>query len=253
MYMNQLKKVSFPLILSVFAASLAGCAQTQPSASALPDIITVQNAPQHVITVQGAESVKIVPDMAEIRFGVNTQADDAKTCQEKNSEDLNRVVQFLKASGIPDPSIQTSNYGMNPIYSYTSGQTVIGYEMRTNIIVSDIAIDQAETLLGECVDQGINNIDSVSYLSSQYESCYQEALSKAVATARQKAQVLAEASGCTLGAVIHVEEYSSSQAAKYQNSFTARSASPEAAMGDMIIEPGQLSIQAQVAVEFAIE
>lgn len=247
--MTKLHTLSIIAVISIAALSLTGCSST--AAPSFPDTITVQTAERNIITVQSSETVKAVPDMAQIRFGVSTQAEDAKACQEKNNEDLTRVIQFLKDSGIPDESLQTSNYGMNPIYDYTSGRTAVGYEMQTNITVSDITIDQAETLLGACVDKGINNIDSVSYLSSQYDACYQEALAKAIESARQKAQVMAEASGCTLGAVVHVEEYSSSQAGRYDSSFIARSANT--AMADMVMEPGQLSVEAQVSVEFAIE
>lgn len=249
--MNKLYKAS-AAILSVGVFALAGCTPAASPAISFPESITVQTAQKNVITVQGSEAVKVVPDMAQIRFGISTQASDAKACQEKNNEDITRVIQFLKESGISDESLQTSNYGMNPIYDYSSGRTAVGYEMQTKIVVSDITIDQAETLLGACVDRGINNIDSVSYLSSQYDACYQEALAKAIESARQKAQVMAEASGCTLGPVVHVEEHSSSQAARYDNSFMAKSMAP-GAIADVVMEPGQVSIEALVSVEFAIE
>lgn len=237
---------------AVTAAGLlfvAGCGGSQTPA--FPDVITVRSAEPSVITVQGAETVKIVPDMAQVRFGISTQAKDAKECQQKNSEDLKQVIDFLKQSGIPEESLQTSNYGMNPIYDYTSGRTAVGYEMQTTIIVSDITIEETGTLIGACVDRGINNIDSISYLSSQYETCYEEALVKAIETARQKAQTMAQASGCTLGPVVRVQENSSSQAAKYDNTFVARSLS--SGMADVVMEPGQVSIEAQVSVDFSIE
>lgn len=252
--MIKLHNLSITTIISITALSLTGCSPAAAvTASPFPDTITVQTAERNIITAQGSETVKVVPDMAQICFGVSTQAEDAKTCQEKNNKDLTKVIDFLKGSGIPDESLQTSNYGMNPIYDYTSGRTAVGYEMQTNITVSDITIEQAETLLGACVDQGINNIDSVSYLSSQYDTCYQEALAKAIESARKKAQVMAEASGCTLGAAVHVEEYSSSQTARYENSFIARATNSPGAMADMVMEPGQLSVEAQVSVDFAIE
>ena len=249
--MNKMKIYS-AAFLSVGALTIAGC--TTPQTPSIPDVITVRSEDQNVISVNGSEAVKVVPDMAQIRFGVTTQTEDAKTCQEKNSEDLNRVIQFLKDSGIPDASLQISNYGMNPIYDYTSGRTAVGYETQATITVSDVTIDQAVSLLGACVDQGINNIDSVSYLSSKYEECYQEALTRAIQSATQKAQAMAEAGGCTLGPVVRIQEHSSSQAARYDNtSFSARSLNNGVMAADMVMEPGQLSIEAQVSVEFSIQ
>ena len=239
-------------ILTLATLTLSGCAVPSSTPAPYPDMLTVQTTERNVITVQSSETIKAVPDMAQIRFGISTQAEDAKTCQEKNTTDLARVIDFLKSSGIPDKSLQTSSYGMNPIYDYTSGRTAVGYEMQTNLTVSDITIDQAEILLGACVDKGINNIDSVSYLSSQYDACYEEALTKAIESARQKAQVIADAGGCTLGSIVRVEELSSSQTARYANSFIEKSMAP-GSVADTIMEPGQLNIAAQVSVEFAIE
>lgn len=247
--MKILRKLYIAAAVSATAA-LSGCAAP---AIAVPDAINVQSAQQNTITVNSSEAVKVTPDIAQICFGVSTQTEDAKSCQEKNSEDLGRVIQFLKDSGIPDESLQTSSYGMNPVYDYSSGRTPVAYEMHTTITVSDVAIDRAGELLGACVQQGINNIESVSYLSSQYEDYYREALAKAVESARQKALILAQAGSCTLGKVIRVEEQSSSLTGRYDGSFTARSFSNGIMGADMVMEPGQVSIEAQVVVEFAIE
>ena len=134
------------ILAAVSAIGLTAC--TQGSASApIPDTIKVENVKDNVITVQSTEEVKVVPDMAELVFSVTTQAADAKACQEQNSKDLDHVISFLKGTGIAETSIQTSNYGLDPIYDWNSGRTITGYEMNTTITVSDIPIDQAGTLI----------------------------------------------------------------------------------------------------------
>ncbi len=253
--MNSIQKLLSVSALSLGMAALAGCTQAQaPQAVSFPNILQVESLEQNVITVQSTETVKVVPDMAEIRFAVFTQEKDAKTCQEKNNEDLTRVIQFLKDFGIAEESIQTSKYGMNPVYDWSAGQTITGYEMETSLTVSDVTIEQTGTLISACVDAGINNINHISYLSSQYDSCYQEALAKAIDSARQKAQTMAEAGGCTLGAIVHVEEYSNMQEARYDG-YTKRAAmSNGAAMEeDMAVEPGQVSVEARICVDFSIQ
>ena len=145
------------ILAAVSAIGLTAC--TQGSASApIPDTIKVENVKDNVITVQSTEEVKVVPDMAELVFSVTTQAADAKACQEQNSKDLDHVISFLKGTGIAETSIQTSNYGLDPIYDWNSGRTITGYEMNTTITVSDIPIDQAGTLISSSVEAGINSI-----------------------------------------------------------------------------------------------
>ena len=183
--MTTIQKLLSAAVCSLSVAAAAGCGQpSQAMPASLPNYLEVRNVEQNVITVQSSETVKVVPDMAEIRFSVSTQEKDAKTCQETNNKDLTAVIQFLKNFGINEASIQTSNYGLNPIYDWSAGQTVTGYEMTTTLTVSDVTIDQTGTLLTACVDAGINNIDRISYFSSQYDACYQEALAKAIDSAR---------------------------------------------------------------------
>ena len=51
-------------------------------------------------------------------------------------------IETLKDLGVEEASIQTSAYGLNPIYDWDSGdRAVTGYEMTTEITVSDIPIE----------------------------------------------------------------------------------------------------------------
>ena len=242
------------ILAAVSAIGLTAC--TQGSASApIPDTIKVENVKDNVITVQSSEEVKVVPDMAELVFSVTTQAEDAKACQEQNSRDLANVISFLKGSGIAETSIQKSNSGIDPIYDWNSGRTITGYEMNTTITVSDVLIDQTGSLISSSVEAGINSISQVTYLSSKYDETYQQALKNAIASAKVKAEAIAEAGGCTLGPVVHVQEYNDNQTARYSSYRNAATEKEDMAAGAaaMNAEPGQLSVQAQVTVEFEIQ
>ena len=240
------------ILAAVSAIGLTACTQGSTSAP-IPDTIKVENVKDNVITVQSTEEVKVVPDMAELVFSVATQAADAKACQEQNSKDLENVISFLKGAGIAETSIQTSNYGLDPIYDWNSGRTITGYEMNTTITVSDIPIDQAGTLISSSVEAGINSISQVTYLSSKYDETYQQALKNAIASAKVKAEAIAEAGGCTLGPVVHVEEYNDNQIARYSSDKNAATEDMAAGAAAMSVEPGQLSVEARVTVEFEIQ
>ena len=83
--------------------------------------------------------------------------------------------------------------------------------MSSRVTVRDIPIDNAGTVLKAVVEAGANQIDSVSYLCSTFDEKYQEALKMAIESAKIKAQAMAEAGGCQLGAVININELSSDQ------------------------------------------
>ena len=251
MKQNQKKRNGVLLAVAVAAGALGLTACT----AAVPETVKVQNAERQVISVNSSEQVKVDPDMAEVVYSVYSQASDAQTCQTQNGTDLTRVLEILKGLGVEETSIQTSNFGMNPIYDWEDGKNITGYEMTTQVTVSDIAIDGVGALLSDSVDAGVNTIDSVSYLSSKYEEAYQEALKKAVASAKVKAQAMAEAGGCKLGGIVNIQEAYENQAAKYtsRNSTAGMSMTEEASVMDMAVMPGQLEIEANISVEFSIE
>ena len=126
-------------------------------------------------------------------------------------------------------------------------------DANTTITVSDIPIDQAGTLISSSVEAGINSISQVTYLSSKYDETYQQALKNAIASAKVKAEAIAEAGGCTLGPVVHVEEYNDNQIARYSTYKNAATEDMAAGAASMSVEPGQLSVEARVTVEFEIQ
>lgn len=231
-----------PAILA--AVLLTGC--YNPGSTVVPE----EAAASRVITVNSRESVRVVPDMAEIVIGVTSQDPDAKVCQEQNTEAVNALIETLKSMEIAETSIQTSNYQLSTQNDWNNNGEIIGYEMRAELTVRDIALERVGDILAAAVAAGANEISSVSYLSSQYDASYQEALQLAVEKARQKAQVLAEAGGCTLGAVAEITEYADDQAVRYQNSSASVMRGGMGAAADMM--PGEISIEANISVAFEI-
>lgn len=239
------------ILLSIVAVSvmLTAC---NNSTSITPDTIKVQNIERNVITAAGSEEVRVVPDIADIKYGIHTEATDAASCQSKNAEEVNKVVELLKGFGIEEKQIQTSGFNLNPRYSWNNDkQTLIGYEMRTTITISDLSLEKVGTVLTESVNAGINNIESITYQSSQYDASYQEALKLAIASAREKAEAMAEAGSCSLGKVVNIEEFSPNTEAKANTYLMKEDA--QATAGVMNVMPGEVSIEARVSVEFQIQ
>lgn len=241
----------------IFAAVMAGgCA----APARFPDTIKVQDAnASEGITVTGKEEVKVAPDMAQIRYGVYSQAQTVSQCQEDNAKQLNQTIETLKGLGVEETSIQTSVYGLSPIYDWNSGdRTITGYEMNTEITVSDIPVDQTGEILSQSVTAGVNQIESVTYFSSKYDESYQEALKGAVAMARLKAEAMAEASGKKLSSVVDIQEYGYDPQARY-SSYNAQAPGAKMAVeeaagaSDMAVMPGEVSVEAQVAVTYGLE
>lgn len=218
---------------------------------------TAENTPAdetaRSVTVNSTEQVSVIPDIAEIVYSIQTQGSDAQTCQEENSATSDQVVALLKQLGIEENSIRTTGYYLNPVYDWSGSiQLLTGYEAVTTLTISDLPMDQVGEVLTQSVDAGVNNIQSISYLSSEYDTAYQEALSLAVAAARTKAEALAQAEGCTVGEILSIQETSGYTQARYNDTALTQS-TMSAAEESVSIMPGELDIEASVVVEFSMQ
>ncbi len=274
-----MKKIYRFLAMGIIIAGLTGCAgaakesslppnSTQDSASdsqtassgtaqdaaAAPSVSACQNS----IIVNSSEKVTVIPDIAQVVYSVRTQAREAADCQQQNSESVGQVIELLKGLNIAETSIQTSDYYMNPVYDYSNNTArVTGYESITTLTVSDIPIDGLDQILSQSVLNGINTIQSITYQAGKYDESYQAALSAAVETARKKAEVLAKAAGCSVGAVLNIQETGSYSEARYTDSALASkyrsSAVKEMALEDTAgIMAGEIQVEASIVVEYQL-
>lgn len=242
------------------AMLLIACGSKSPDT---PDTIAVTSTDsvRNTITVNSTEKVSVVPDIAEIVYAVQTEASDAADCQKKNAEAVDQVIELLKGLGVEETSIQTSDYYMSPVYSYENNtQKLRGYEAATTLTVSDLPIDSLGNILTQSVREGINTVRSISYQSSQYDSSYQEALTLAMASAKAKAEVLAQAGGCGLGSVAGVVENSNYSEARYtDNALNSAMRSAGNMKEELVVEdlssimPGEIEVEVNITVEYLIQ
>jgi uncharacterized protein YggE len=246
-----MKKKLFVALLAAGALMLGACQNGGAAATAASP--AEEAAQRQTVTVNSTESVTVVPDIAEIVYSIETQEADAQTCQQKNSEETDKVVAMLKELGVEESSIQTTGYYLNPRYDWsTNTQVLIGYEAVTTLTVSDLPLDQTGSILSASVEAGVNNIQSISYLSSQYDASYQEALSLAVTAAQEKAQAMAAAGGFELEGIATMQETSNYTEARYNDTAAAQMYSSTEASDEKsaTIMPGELEVEASVVVEF---
>ncbi len=240
-----------PVITSGDKGVVASGAEGQPSG-----VLKVETVDSQVITVSSRETVKVVPDLAEIIYAVTTQDKDAGVCQKENKEKINQLVDTLKELGVEEKSIQTSFFDLNPRYDWENDGAIIGYEAVTQVTVTGIQLDQAGLVMEKSVESGVNQIQSVSFLSSSYDESYQEALKMAVAQAQEKAQALADASGCTLGRPVQITEHSANDRYRYTNEakLSRGMAEMEGGAADTAaVMPGEIEVEANISVDYAIQ
>jgi uncharacterized protein len=209
------------------AAAIAGVAQPQFARSA--------GAPATpTITVSGNGSVATVPDRATFSFGVVTKADTARAALAKNAAAAAAVVTALKGA-----KVQTTGLGVDPRYD-DAGATILGYTATTSV-TADADLAQIGGLIDAAVAAGADSVSGPSFSPSDREALYRKALAAAVADAKAKATVLADAAGVTLGRVTSLAEGQSSAPVPVAWAADA---------GAVKIEPGTQTVEATVTVTY---
>ena len=226
----------------------------------------------NTITVTATAEVKVVPDMARIQVGVTTQGATAEEAEAANAELMDAVLAALAEQGVAEESIQTAWTNLSPQYGMAEdvevgvdsamatgvawpgmGNDIVGYEMTTELSVSDLTVEQVGAVIQAVVNAGANQVDGVSYYASTYDEAYSEALAQAVENAKPKAETIANAAGVGVGSVVQVTEGYQNRAFAYEEVAYATADDAGGSAKAIAVTPGTVSIEASVTVTYAIQ
>lgn len=218
------------------ALMLGGCTTVAGSGPA-PD----------TVTAIGAGTGQAVPDTAQISLGAAFTAKDQAGAQDGASKVSAAIIAAVKAAGIDAKDIQTSQISLNPHYDEKVRGTN-GYEAFQSIEVKTKLLDKVAAVIDAATAAGATNISGPQFTLSDENMARVEAIDKAMADAKVRAEAIANAAGRTLGRVISVTEADVTQPGPlYEMSADAAKAS------GVPIELGQTETKTQLTVVFAIE
>ena len=227
-------------LVAVVALGAVGCARGGS--------VTVAPQQQTGIWVTGQGEVMAVPDVAELRLGVEVQADTVAEAQAQASDAMGKVQQALKDNGVAEKDIQTQQFSIYPVTKWISDrdeQEIVGYRA-TNIVVAKIReIDKAGAIIDAAAEAGgdLIIIQDISFDVEDKTPYYEEARTKALEDAENKATQLADLAGVGLGKATFVSEGGGYLPVRVD--YSNERAVP---MGATPISPGELKIEVDVQV-----
>lgn len=205
---------------------------------------------KRTINVSGQAKVSASPDIAYISLGVITEDKDAKTAQKANAAAMDKVIAAIKASGVKNEDIKTSNYTIYPKYDYNekSGvSAIVGYSVNNSVSVTVRDIVKTGNIIDAAADSGVNVSSSISFDLSDYEKYYNDALKNAVLAAKKKAGTMAEALGVALKDPITVSEGSGYSPLRNYATYEMKA---DLASASTPIQAGSLEITANVSIVY---
>ena len=171
--------------------------------------VWAQDAGRIIVTGEGRGTA--VPDMATGRMGVAGEAPNAADAMAQVSQTMTRVQAVLEAAGIEARDIQTTALQLNPRWDNRvtregEAPRIIGYYAENGISVRVRDLSILGDVLGAVVADGANQFRGLSFDIADRAPLLEKARRAAVAEARAKAGLYADAAGVTLGTLIELRE-----------------------------------------------
>lgn len=164
------------------------------------------------LSVVGEGKVDAVPDIAYIDAGISVA--NAATVEEAQST-INKIngqiVKAAQALGIKKEDITTSNYSVNPNYTYPNDvQQLSGYSGNVTVSLKVRDTKNVSQILAAVTKAGANQIQNVQFSIDNPDKLREEARNKAIQNAKDQAARLAKTLGIRLGKIVNISESNSS-------------------------------------------
>lgn len=233
------------------AALMVGAALAPAPALAQPASAITQAIAGTRLDISATGEVTQVPDIAIINAGVVTRGSSAASALQQAANRMDRVLGALKAAGIADRDIQTSNISLNPEYSYENNlQRLTGYSASNQLTVRFRDIANAGKILDVLVAQGANQINGPTLTIDRPEAAYDQARARAVANGRARAELYARAMGLRVVRIVSVAESGGSYPVPPPMPMVAMARAERA---DTKIEAGEQKLQVNLAMTFELQ
>ena len=247
---HPLKRHILP-ILPLGLAVIGTAAQLQPA------FADESAPPRPSIVMEGRGEATTAPDMATINAGVTSTATTAREALDANTKAMAALLETLKAAGIAEADIQTTNFSVNPQYFYAdrdqNGNTpppkITGYQVQNTVDVKIAKLDGLGAILDKIVSDGANTINGISFSVGDSSRLMEEARKAAFADAAAKARTYADAAGVGLGDILSINE-TGGNAPRPVVFKTLAAAAPAAAVP---VQAGQLTYDVDVTVQWLLK
>lgn len=221
-------------------------------------------APARSFSVSAEGEITAVPDIAELSFGVLTEGGkDLANLQKENTEKANRVIDFLKKSGVDEKDIKTRIYAIAPRYQYFScppqekGKAIAcpppeiaGYSISQSTLVKIRALHATGDIVAGVVEEGANTVSGPSFTIDDPALFQQKAREEAMKKAKEKAHAIAKAGGFRLGKLVSVNEGFSLPQPVFAERFAVAKGGDFTAPPE--IEPGSQEVKVNVTIVYEI-
>ena len=208
-----------------------------------------------VLIVSGNAQAEATPDEATVRLGIVRQETTAQAAQDQANRVAQAILSEIAKLGIPATQIRTSRLTLTPVYApgprsdSREAPRIASYSASNQVSVEVTNLTQIGPIIDAGLRAGSNQVDGVQFRLKDDLPLREQALKKAVAEARRKAETMAEALNVRILGIQEVSETGSSVIPRGEGGFVTMAARETAPTP---VSPGQVEVNASVTVKYLI-
>lgn len=198
----------------------------------------------------GTAEIKVTPDRAVIRVGVERQSATAKNAKAAVDNISRKILAALKAASIDEKDIQTAYLDLQPTSYYEKRVRINNFTATQSLSVTIRDLSHLDNVMDAVMSAGANRIDGIEYQSSELRKYRDQARDEATKAAKEKAVALAQALGNQVGRTYSIEEVQQWDGYSMMGGLAANVALERTRGSAPSTAPGQLTVTASVIVSF---
>lgn len=171
------------------------------------DLVGPEHKEPRTVTVSAEGKVTVIPDTTRINISVVTDGKTADEVQQKNTETMNKVLDYVKNTGVEAKDIKTTFYNLYPRYDYIEGRQIpAGFSLTQGVEIKVRDLKKVGEIVTGTVSRGANQVSGIEFFVDDPEAARAEARKQAFEKARAKAKEVAKLAGVRLGQVVTFSE-----------------------------------------------
>ena len=206
---------------------------------------------EQTITVNGSGETLVTADTAVVSVGVSVRKKDALEAQSAANEVIASIRAALAGAGLKEEDISTGYINLYAVYDYSKDvEEIVAYNANSSLAIKVTDMGRVGEVIDLAFGAGANTLDGVSFSVADDTEARKESLKAAVADAKEKAAILAEAAGLGEIEILNIEEGSVFSYDSGVNNFS-RKVYGEAAMDSpTVVKAAKICVSAGVIVTF---
>lgn len=211
------------------------------------------------IVVSGKGEVTAKPDIATVSFGIVEESMDVSKASDALNTKMAKLIENLKANGIDEKDIKTTDYSIYPRYDYVNSasypyggkQVLAGYNVSQNVSLKIRDLSKAGKVVSDLGTLGVTNMSGLNFTNDKYDDLVKDARDQAITEARMEAKKLAKSLGVRLVKIVGYSEGGYTPYPTYARAEAAYGMGGDS-MKSAVLPTGENKITSNVSITYEI-